>query len=74
MRDFRVYGDCEDYLIVYLPEEIKLFSGVMRMDFVYDSEYFSKLFADGWKILTISHKENTINENTITLYKKHADN
>lgn len=69
MRAFRIYEDYEDYLIVYLPEEIKLFSGVMRMDFVYDSEYFSKLFADGWKILTIRH-----NENTITLYKKHADN
>ena len=60
MRVFRVYGDYEDYLVV--------------MDFVYDPEYFSKLFADGWKILTIRHKENTINENTITLYKKHADN
>jgi hypothetical protein len=55
MRVFRVYGDYEDYLIV--------------MDFVYDPEYFPKLFADGWKILTIRH-----NENTITLYKKHADN
>jgi hypothetical protein len=26
MRAFRVYEDYEDYLIVYLPEEINLFS------------------------------------------------
>jgi hypothetical protein len=64
MNAFRIYEDYEDYLIVYLPEEINLFSGVKRMDFVYDSEYFSKLFADGWKILSIFH-----GQNKVTLYK-----
>jgi len=54
----------ENIMTIELPNLMKNYTGIDRMNFIYNSELFAKYFADGWKILSIFH-----GQNKVTLYK-----
>lgn len=54
----------ENIMTIDLPHSMKNYTGIDRMNFIYNSELFAKYFADGWKILCIFH-----GQNKVTLYK-----